>query len=294
MEQSANNGLQVRRVLILTLVLNLTVALGKIILGVVTGALAITADGFHSLTDSAGNIAGLIANLFAAQPPDDDHPYGHRRFETLAALLIGALLLLTAWEMIQGVIERLNAAIPPQITPITWCVLVGTLLVNVLVSRYQIREGQRLNSEILLADAKNTCADIFVTLSVIISTGLVALTGWVWVDVVAALVVVALIGKAAWEILTQTGQVLVDTAPYAPEELAAVVADVPQNCDIVRVRSRGSRTAAHIDVDIRVPHDMTVGLSDTIASQIRQRFNAVLDGIIEVEVHFIPLPTLSR
>src|SRR5215510_10967753 len=89
----------VQRVLLLTLVLNLTVAFGKILLGLVTGALAITADGFHSITDSAGNLAGLVALRVAAKPADQNHPYGHHRFESLAALLIGALLLLTAWEI---------------------------------------------------------------------------------------------------------------------------------------------------------------------------------------------------
>jgi len=102
---------QVRTVLGVTLLLNLGVAFGKILLGSITGALAITADGFHSLTDGAGNVAGLVANIYASQPPDDDHPYGHRRFETLAALLIGALLLLTACAHRLGNAAR--AAQPP-------------------------------------------------------------------------------------------------------------------------------------------------------------------------------------
>lgn len=283
-----NTRQQVRHVLIITLILNLLVAFGKIGLGLATGALAITADGFHSLTDSAGNIAGLVANWVAARPPDDDHPYGHRRFETIAALFIGALLLLTAWEMIQGVIDRLQMTVTPQITPLTVVVLVGTLLVNIGVSRYQIGAGKRLNSEILLADAKNTRADVFVTLSVIISTVIVALTGWAWVDVAAALVVVILIGKAAWEIVSQTGQVLVDTAPYSPEQLMTLITDIPNICGIIRARSRGSRDAVHIDMDVRVAPEMTAEQSNSITYAIRKRLEANLDGIAEIEVHFSP------
>ena len=87
---------QVEQVLSFTLILNLLVAVGKIVVGLMSGALAITADGVHSLTDGAGNIAGLVAIRIADRPPDDNHPYGHRKFETLSALLIGGLLLLTA------------------------------------------------------------------------------------------------------------------------------------------------------------------------------------------------------
>jgi cation diffusion facilitator family transporter len=278
---------QVRRVLLITLVLNLLVAAGKIAIGFITGALAITADGFHSLTDSAGNIAGLVANALAQKPPDADHPYGHRRFETLAALLIGALLLLTAWEMIQGVIDRLQTTHQPQITLTAFGVLGITLLINIAVSTYQMREGQRLTSEILLADAKNTRADVFVTLSVIISSVLVTLTGWVWVDVVAALVVVLLIGKAAWDIVQQTGRVLVDTAPYSPDELRAVLDVMPQVPPVERARSRGPVDAAHIDIDVRVPPEMTADQTNSLAHVIRQRLKEALHGVSEIEVHFL-------
>ncbi len=278
---------QVGRVLLITLLLNLLVATGKIITGLMTGALAITADGFHSLTDSAGNIAGLVANKLAQKPPDADHPYGHRRFETLAALLIGALLLLTAWEMIQGVLNRLQQTYQPQITPLAFAVLFSTLLINIAVSTYQIREGQRLNSEILLADAKNTRADVFVTLSVIISAGIFSFTGWVWVDIAAALLVVLLIGRAAWEIVQQTGRVLVDTAPYSPDDLRAVLDTMPQIPPIARARSRGPADSAHIDIDVQVAPEMTADQTNSLADAIRRQLRDELAGISEIEVHFL-------
>lgn len=279
---------QVQRVLIITLLLNLVVAGGKIVLGLMTGALAITADGFHSLTDGAGNVAGLVATLIANQPPDDDHPYGHRRFETLAALLIGALLLLTAWEMLQGVLDRWQSPEIPDMTPLAFAVLGGTLLVNVVVSTYQIRAGNRLNSEILLADARNTRADVFITLSVIISMGVVALTGWVWVDVIAALVVVGFIAHAAWQIVQDTGRVLVDTAPYAPQDLIELVRGVPGVQRVSRARSRGPLDAAQIDIDLQVAPEMTADQSNSIAYAVRQTLQDQLHGISEIEVHFSP------
>lgn len=279
---------QVRRVLLVTLVLNLIVAAGKIVIGLITGALAITADGLHSIMDSAGNIVGLIALRVAVQPPDDDHPYGHRRYETLAALGIGALLLLTAWEVVRGAVERLAGGESPEITPLAFAVLLSTLVMNVLVNRFQVREGRRLDSQILLADAANTGADIFVTLSVIASMVLVVLFGWGWADVVAALFVTTLIGHAAFKILRQHGRVLVDTAPYTPEEIAGHVREVPAVDNIVRVRSRGTTDAAHIDVDVQVAPEMTAQQTAAIGDAIRAHLQQQLDGVSEVEVHFEP------
>ncbi|GAB4527146.1 MAG: hypothetical protein OHK0046_44580 [Anaerolineae bacterium] len=278
----------VRRVLLITLFLNLTVAVSKITIGTLTGALAITADGFHSLVDGTSNVIGLVGNYMASLPPDEDHPYGHHRFETLAALLIGAFLMLVAWEIIQGALERLQGGEVLTLSPLAFAVLVGTLGINIGVSTYQIREGKRLRSELLLADAANTRADVFVTLSVLISMVVIQLTGWAWVDVIAALVVVALIGHAAWRILKQTGAVLVDAAPYPPEHLEALVRDVPNVTQVVRVRSRGPQEAAHIDIDVQVTPSMTAEHTAAITETIRERLNTALRGVSEVEVHFVP------
>jgi cation diffusion facilitator family transporter len=279
---------QIRRVLLITLMLNLGVAAAKIVIGLLTGALAITADGLHSIIDSSGNIIGLIAMRFAAQPPDDEHPYGHSRYETLAALVIGVLLLITAWEIGKGAVERLSGGEPPELTPLAFVVMITTLLINVLVNRYQVRQGRRLESQVLLADAANTGADIFVTLSVLLSMVLVVLLGWAWADIVAALIVTALIGQAALNILRQTGRVLVDTAPYAPEQLADRVLEVPAVERVLRVRSRGSQEAAHVDVDVQVAPEMTAEQTAAIGAAIRSHLQQHVEGIREIEIHFEP------
>jgi cation diffusion facilitator family transporter len=238
--------------------------------------------------DSASNVAGLIASSIAARPPDEDHPYGHRRYETLAALMIGALLLLTAWEVATSALDRLQHSEELTLSPVVFAVLIATVVVNLVVSRYERREGQRLKSELLLADAENTGTDVFVTLSVLASTGIVALTGWSWVDLLAALVVVALIGRAAWTIIRQTGGVLVDTAPYSPDELASLVTQLPSVDRVARARSRGPADAAHIDIDVQVAPEMTATQANAITSAIRDHLDASLDGVAEVEVHFVP------
>jgi cation diffusion facilitator family transporter len=281
---------QVKQVLLITLFFNFAVAFGKIIIGMMSGALSITADGFHSLIDGSSNVMALIANKIASQPADDDHPYGHERYETLAALLIGVFLLLVAWEIITGAIERLANPTELVITPITFAVMITTLCINIGVSRYERKEAIRLNSELLMADSENTRADVFVTLSVIVSMSLISLFGWVWADALSALIVVVLIGRAGIAIMNQTGRVLVDTAPYTPEQLKDIVSEVPQVIDIVRVRSRGTTDYADIDIDVTVPAEMTIGDSAKVISKIRQRLYDNLSGVHEIEVHFMPAP----
>lgn len=277
----------VRHVLVVTLILNLIVAIGKISIGLTTGAISITADGFHSLMDSASNVIGLIANRIAGKPPDEDHPYGHRRFETIAALAIGILLLITAAEIITSAIDRLTSGTKPEVSVPVFVVLVTTLVINLFVSRYQKREGKRLKSELLIADAANTGTDVFVTLSVLVSMVLVSL-GLTWTDPIAALLIVVLIGRAAWQIVSATGSVLVDRAPFHADQLAMLAQTVPSVQRVVRARSRGPADAAQIDIDIEVAPETTADHAAAITDAIRAKLEAELDGVAEVEVHFAP------
>ncbi|PJF24708.1 MAG: cation transporter, partial [Phototrophicales bacterium] len=218
--------LQVRRVLAITLMLNLTVAAGKIIVGAVTGALAISADGVHSLIDGASNVMALLANRAASKPPDEQHPYGHRRFETVAAFGIGVLLLLAGWEIITEAVGRLGGEHAPDLTPLAFAIMIATLIINIGVTTYERRMGEKLKSELLLADAAHTRSDVYVTISVLVSMGLVA-AGLGWADSLAALVVVGFIVKAAYGVLRSAGDVLVDRAPLDGRWIAAEAAQIP-------------------------------------------------------------------
>ncbi|NJL95576.1 MAG: cation diffusion facilitator family transporter, partial [Anaerolineae bacterium] len=155
------------------------------------------ADGFHSLVDALSNVVALAAQGMAARPPDDDHPYGHRRFEALATLMIGGFLLLVAWEVLQAAVGRLQAGTAPQVLPLSFAVLLATLVINLGVARYETARGHALNSRILLADARQTSVDVVVTCSVLLSLALTQ-AGLGWVDGLVALLIVLLIGRTGW------------------------------------------------------------------------------------------------
>lgn len=271
----------------MTLLANLAVAAGKLIVGLLTGTLAMVADGFHSSLDASSNVIGLVGNAVAARPPDDDHPYGHRRFETIAAMAIGGLLLLTAWEIAEQALDRLQHGGVPEVSALNFIVMLVTIFINLVVSRYERREGRRLNSEILLADSANTRADVFVSLSVLISLAAVAV-GWLWADVVAAIFIVLLIGRAAWSVLWQTGRILVDTAPLDSEEISDMVGQIPGVIAVERVRSRGTSDAMQLDVDVKVDPAVTADRAQAITTAITERLQSQIAGITEVDVNHVP------
>ena len=120
----------VTRVLARVLVLNLAVACAKLVFGYATGAVSIVSDGFHSLTDSAVNVIGLVGLRAARKPPDADHPYGHRKFETLAAAGIFVFMLLAVFEIGRAALTHFASAGHARVTPLTFVVMIGTLAVN--------------------------------------------------------------------------------------------------------------------------------------------------------------------
>ena len=214
----------VRRVLWITLALNLAVSAGKVVVGHLSFSLAMVADGYHSLVDGSNNVLGLIVSAFAFRPPDAAHPYGHRKFETAATLVIGAALMTLAWELVSGALSRTTKPALPAIGILNWVVMAATIAVNVGVSWYEAREGRRLKSAFLVADATHTRADLYVSLGVVASF-VAAKLGAAWADPLVAVVIAGIIAWQAAQILVSAFNVLTDRAPIraaALEPLAGV------------------------------------------------------------------------
>ena len=169
------NDAAIQCVLWRVLLLNLLVAFIKLGVGLATGAISMVADGFHSLVDGLSNVVAIGAQWIAARPPDDEHPYGHRRFEAVATFIIGGLLMLAAWEVLQAAADRLISGGEPEVLPVSFVALIGTLVVNLIVVWYERRRAAALNSRVLAADASHTFTDVLVTCSVIVGLGLVEL-----------------------------------------------------------------------------------------------------------------------
>jgi len=278
---------EIQRVLIITLLANIAVAAAKIAVGVITGSLAMVADGVHSSLDGTSNIIGLVGNVLAGRPPDKEHPYGHRRFETLASMMIGGILLLTGWELIKTSIERLGSHEAPQISVVNFAAMIATVLINVVVTIYERRAGKRLKSEFLLADAEHTRSDILVSLTVLASLIAVRL-GWTWIDAVAAIVVVILIGRVAWRILSNSANILMDRAALNAQDVSDIVEHVAGVQGVQRVRSRGPEDEVRLDLDVEVAGPTTAEHSSAIAKEVRKQLRKHFTGLKDIQVNFVP------
>ena len=269
------------------LVLNVAVALAKIAFGYTSGAISILSDGFHSLTDAASNAVGLVGVRAASQPPDEDHPYGHRKYETVAAAAVTVFLLLVLVEVLRNAFNRLTGrSTVPVISTASFAVMVGTVAVNVLVVRDESRAADRLASEVLLADAMQTRGDVWTSLTVITALAGARL-GWPMLDPLAALVVAGFIGFAGFQIAKTTTGILSDHIVIADADLERVVMTVPGVVGCHQIRTRGSADHVFLDLHVWLPADMRLteahAISHVVKDRLMSRYPQIADAIIHIE-----------
>lgn len=277
---------EITRVLAIVLVLNLVVAAAKIAFGFWSGAISILSDGVHSLTDSASNVLALVGIRYAGKPADPDHPYGHRKFETLAAAGIFVFLLLVLIQVVEAAGARLLSPVAPTITLESFLVMGITLAINLWVVRYETRAGRRLRSEVLLADAHHTRSDVLTSLAVLAALAGAAM-GWPILDPLAALLIAVFIGWAGYEIARETSAVLADQAVLDPEEVSRIVKAQPGVLGCHHIRTRGSADHAFLDLHVWFPGGMSLEdahrQSHVVKARLMETFPTLADVIIHIE-----------
>jgi cation diffusion facilitator family transporter len=280
---SARDYPAIRRVLVLTMLLNWLAAGVKLAVGALTGALSLVADGLDSLLDGLANIVGLIGITVGSRPPDADHPYGHRKYETMAALVIASLLFFTAWELAESAVARLRH--PEAVIVNRWSVaaLLFSMAVQAGASAYEMRQGRRLHSEVLVADALHARASILTSLAVLGGL-LVVRWGYPVADPMLTLVVAAFIVKIGLDIVRENSPTLLDRAAVDERVVAAIVGGVPGVESFHRIRSRGPADAGALDLHIRVAPELTMQQANAIADEVRRRL-LDLKTIADVTVH---------
>jgi cation diffusion facilitator family transporter len=282
----------VRRVLLVTLCLNIAVVVGKLVAGLLAGSLSVISDAIHSAVDSLNNIVGLIVMKYATAEPDEGHPYGHAKFETLAAFVIAGLLFVTCYEIGTSAFKRLfgSSAPAPQITRFTIGVMVATIVVNIIVTTYERREGNRLKSEFLIADAIHTRSDVLVSCSVMAGLILIKL-GYLWFDSVVSLGVAAFIAWNGYQIFKATVPVLVDAAPVQPTRIVDIAESVPGVHSVHDVRSRSHGGEIFIEMHLHVSSDIESDhiASHTITEEVERKLAREF-GRVTATIHVEPLP----
>ena len=280
----------IRRVLLLTLALNWITALVKILYGLFTRCESMSADGFHSLSDGASNIVGIIGIHFACQPVDKNHPYGHKKYETFFSLGIAALLFILAFNLLKEGAHHLffPHTIVARVDFKSFIIMLATMSVNLWVMHYEHKEGVKLRSDILVSDAMHTKADIFTSISVIISL-IVIKIGFSLIDPIVTIVISLFIAHAGYDIIKKSSAVLCDTA---------AILDVKQISDIVlgikgvrtchKIRTRGRPDDIYVDMHVQVSSGMHVDYAHKISYSIEEALKKNIPQITDVVVHIEP------
>lgn len=288
--QPSPYGGRVRRVLLITLALNVAVSAIKFAVGFASGSLAIVADALHSLTDGANNVLGLVVTRWSAPPPDREHPYGHQKFEAMGALAIASMLGIACFEVLRAAGTRLfdHHAAPVHVDALQLVLLVVVLAVNVFVTLYERAQGRKLNSPLLLADANHTLGDIWITLGVLAGALGLLLLGWQWLDLALAVPVAGAVLWSGWAVLRQNLPWLVDEAAIAPETIQTIALDVPGVVDCHEVASRGL-IGRQVFVEMHlVTNAKDVETSHRMTEEIERRLNERF-GPVHATIHVEPI-----
>jgi cation diffusion facilitator family transporter len=278
---------RIRTVLAAILAANWAVALAKVIFGLRSDAAAVTADGLHSFIDGGSNVLGLVAMSVASRPADEDHPYGHGKFEALASLGIGAMIGIAMLELGRMALDSLLHDRHPEVTPLMVGVMVTTLLINLAVTTLERRQGEKLKSPLLLADARHTLSDVAVSLAVLASLGLVWL-GYPKADGLVTLVVMVVVARVGWGIVKQAVGILSDTARLDPLKVEALIRSVPGVLSCRDVRSRGMEGTVYVDLKIEVDPQLTTARAHELADAVEQLIQAQYPEVVDVVVHVEP------
>jgi cation diffusion facilitator family transporter len=277
----------IRRVLIGLLFANLVVVVAKFAIGLSTQSLAVIGDGVHASVDAMNNVLALILIRIAAQGPDEDHPYGHTKFETLGALAIVVFLSISGFELVKGAVNQLlTESQPVNITNLQFAVLVGTLIVNAIVATYESKKGHELHSDLLLADAAHTKADVFITLGVLIAVGF-SRAGVPWVDPLVALAVAGVIVVIAYGIVARSVPILVDQHVVPAADIVSALAGVEGVERVYAIRSRRTAEQRFAELTIAVEKTATVDVAHQIADSVESRLQERL-SFDEIVVHIEP------
>jgi cation diffusion facilitator family transporter len=277
----------VARVLTRVFILNLVVAIAKIAFGYASGAVSVLSDGFHSLIDASSNVVGLVGIRAASQPPDEDHPYGHRKYETVASGAFVGFAALVMFEVLRNAFDHLVGKAPDHpITAASFVVMIATVAVNLFVIWYESREATRLSSEMLAADALQTRADVWSSLTVIVALFGTRM-GWPILDPLAALVVAVFIGYGGWQIFHATTDILSDRVVMHDKDVEHVVMSVPGVLGCHHIRTRGSEDHVFLDLHVWMAADMRLDdahhISHVVKDKLMARYPKIADAIIHIE-----------
>lgn len=278
-----------KKVTIVGAILDLILSILKITAGNLGGSSALIADGVHSLSDLVSDGIVLYATKFSAEDPDDDHPYGHERFETIATLFLGVILLLVGFGIIYDALS--NIMDPADLTNVTLLITVGVISMLSKEALYwaTIRVAKKYNSKMIEANAWHHRSDAIS--SVVVVIGIIgAITGYPNLDLIAAIIVGSMIIKMAIGFTIQSSKELVDTSIDKSDldRLKKKMLEISGVTDVHSLRTRKYAGNIHGDVHVEVEPFLSVSEGHLIGILVEGRAKECLNDLADITVHIDP------
>lgn len=282
--------LAAQRSLWLSVAVNVVLTLLQIVTGLWAGSQALVADALHSLSDLIADFVALLARRHSHKAPDDDHHYGHQRYETAASLALGLLLLGAGASMLLGAGSKITSGTPlaPVHQAALWVALL-TLLSKELLFRYMLKIATEVKSSMLVANAWHARADA--ASSLVVALGIAGnLAGYTWLDPLAAALVGFMVGKTGWGFAWDALHDLMDRAADA-DTVAAIRATLlatPGVQGVHDLRTRRMADQIQVDVHLEIDGNLTVHQGHDIAAAARLRVMSS-QPVLDVMTHIDPV-----
>lgn len=283
------NYIKVKKILIIILFFNIFVAISKLVIGLIINSSSVIADSIHSMSDSTSNIIGIIAIMLASKPKDKEHPYGHKKFETIASISIGVILLVLGISLIKTSIKNFFNPSPLYITIDSLLMILFTLMINIFVSIYENKQGHKLSSSLLIADSLHTRSDIFISLGVLISLICIKLGFPPFIDVITSFIIAFLIIYSSYEILKDNLSPLIDKNILEEDTLLEILKEFKDIHNVHNIRSRGFKDYIFIDMHIEVDSNLNVDEAHTLVHNIEDTISYRLNKKIDLIIHVEPI-----
>lgn len=280
----------VRRSVIVSMVVNVALSIAQIVVGVLAHSHSLLVDGFHSFSDLLSDILVLYVARHSAKAADDNHPYGHARLETLATLVLGAMLVAIGAGFLYSAGEKvLHLGESPPVGMTALYVAIGALATKEWLFRYMLRAAKKANSAMLVANAWHSRSDAASSLVVAIGIG-GSLMGFIYADLLAAAMVGALIIKMGWEFSRGALEELIDQGADAEqiEEIRQVIRETPGVMDLHELRTRRMADRILVDAHVHVAPRISVSEGHRVAELARRHVREACPQVLDVLVHIDP------
>lgn len=279
-----------RKTTLVSIVINLFLTVAQVVVGTVAHSQALVADGIHSLSDLIADGVVLLASRHSHKGADDDHHYGHQRYETAASLVLGLLLLAVGGGMLWQAISKLGAPDDiAKVQPIALWMALGTLVAKEGLFRYMLTMAERVRSSMLVANAWHARSDAASSLVVALGIG-GNLLGFSLLDPVAALIVGLMVSKMGWSFAWDALNDLMDRSASQEQidQIGEILAQTPGVLGVHDLRTRKMGDMLMVDAHLEVDGQLSVRQGHDISSLARDRVMAQLP-VLDVMTHLDPI-----